>query len=342
MTMLLTIRTAHRPATDLGFLLHKHPEHVHTREFPFGNATCLKGARVKLPTRTQRIDLPGNARVLMRVELGADPREAIALQHGITMHATGTPAIAAPVDISLFTNDALPGVEGFDSAPAVLSAEEDINPGAHRLQAKVRAVAAAAGRSVERGRFYSVIREKGWRTLRQKLAMMGVEGHGWMRPKVVGTYGDDWLMRTAANYSGIWANTSDEVMYFGIGTGTPLDGGRRYTATFPKGDLPGDHVKYFWSVIAVDGVTFRVIPNVKKRFLLNPQSELQFGHDGSLTLYFAPRRPPGAPDGNWLPTPSGQPYLLTWRSYGPDEAILSGAWFPPPLLEVSSFQEAVV
>jgi len=37
--MLLTIRTTYRPATDLGFLLHKHPEHVHTREFPFGNTT---------------------------------------------------------------------------------------------------------------------------------------------------------------------------------------------------------------------------------------------------------------------------------------------------------------
>ena len=39
--MLLTIRTTYRPATDLGFLLHKHPEHVHTREFPFGNATVF-------------------------------------------------------------------------------------------------------------------------------------------------------------------------------------------------------------------------------------------------------------------------------------------------------------
>ena len=39
--MLLTIRTTHRPATDLGFLLQKHPEHVHTREFPFGTATVF-------------------------------------------------------------------------------------------------------------------------------------------------------------------------------------------------------------------------------------------------------------------------------------------------------------
>jgi hypothetical protein len=39
--MLLTIRTTQRPATHLGFLLHKHQDHVHTREFPFGNATVF-------------------------------------------------------------------------------------------------------------------------------------------------------------------------------------------------------------------------------------------------------------------------------------------------------------
>lgn len=36
--MLLTISTTHRPATDLGYLLHKSPERVHTVELPFGIA----------------------------------------------------------------------------------------------------------------------------------------------------------------------------------------------------------------------------------------------------------------------------------------------------------------
>ncbi|MFL6234446.1 MAG: 3' terminal RNA ribose 2'-O-methyltransferase Hen1 [Thermoanaerobaculia bacterium] len=36
--MLLTIRTTHVPATDLGFLLHKHPDRVQTFELPFGHA----------------------------------------------------------------------------------------------------------------------------------------------------------------------------------------------------------------------------------------------------------------------------------------------------------------
>jgi 3' terminal RNA ribose 2'-O-methyltransferase Hen1 len=39
--MLLTIRTTHQPATDLGFLLHKHPDRVHTRALPFGNAAVF-------------------------------------------------------------------------------------------------------------------------------------------------------------------------------------------------------------------------------------------------------------------------------------------------------------
>jgi hypothetical protein len=36
--MLLTISTTHHPATDLGFLLHKHPERFQTFPLSFGQA----------------------------------------------------------------------------------------------------------------------------------------------------------------------------------------------------------------------------------------------------------------------------------------------------------------
>jgi 3' terminal RNA ribose 2'-O-methyltransferase Hen1 len=39
--MLLTITTTHRPATDLGFLLMKHPDNVHSVELSFGSATLF-------------------------------------------------------------------------------------------------------------------------------------------------------------------------------------------------------------------------------------------------------------------------------------------------------------
>ena len=36
--MLLTISTTHRPATDLGFLLRKSPDRLHSVDLPFGQA----------------------------------------------------------------------------------------------------------------------------------------------------------------------------------------------------------------------------------------------------------------------------------------------------------------
>jgi len=39
--MLLTITTTHQPATDLGFLLMKHPDNIHVSELPFGRATVV-------------------------------------------------------------------------------------------------------------------------------------------------------------------------------------------------------------------------------------------------------------------------------------------------------------
>ena len=36
--MLLTLTTTYQPATDLGFLLHKHPDRLQTTELPFGHA----------------------------------------------------------------------------------------------------------------------------------------------------------------------------------------------------------------------------------------------------------------------------------------------------------------
>ena len=39
--MLLTIATTHRPATDPGYLLMKHPDNVHAAALPFGSATVL-------------------------------------------------------------------------------------------------------------------------------------------------------------------------------------------------------------------------------------------------------------------------------------------------------------
>ncbi len=46
--MYLSIATTHHPATDLGFLLHKHPERVHETELPFGRALVFYPQALKV------------------------------------------------------------------------------------------------------------------------------------------------------------------------------------------------------------------------------------------------------------------------------------------------------
>src|SRR5262245_37969287 len=213
---------------------------------------CLRGAQVPVPVGTERIDVPGKkARMLMRIALGADPDEAIRLQHEIEMDATGSPVIDPPVSIPLFTNDALPGADAFELAPAILASEPDVNPGAGVMQSRVRGVSTTAEDPVERARIDKVIRQQAWPMFKQQIAAMGEARNGWVKPRLIGNYGDDWLMRTVANFVGIWANNQAEVVYFGNGNASPLDGSATYTMTFSNTELPDVHVKYFWSVIAV-------------------------------------------------------------------------------------------
>ena len=148
----------------------------------------------------------------------------------------------------------------------------------------------------------------------------------------------DYLTRTLVNYRGIWANIKPEVLYYRGGSdasGAELNGDNVYTLTFPKDQLPASSATHFWSVIAVDSARFRVLPNPLDRYLISKQSNLEYGPDGSLTLYFADRKPADAPEGNWLPTPKGTVYRLTFRYYRPTEGVANGTYYPPPLRRVN-------
>jgi len=88
-------------------------------------------------------------------------------------------------------------------------------------------------------------------------------------------------------------------------------------------------------VIAVAAKHMRVLPNPIDRFLLNNQSDLEYGKDGSLTLYFAPEKPADVSDGNWLPTLGSQNYSLTFRFYGPRGGVADGTYYPPAIQRVT-------
>jgi len=307
---------------------------INERNFPrhpsgtFG--LCLKGAKVKLPAGAQRVELPNpKSRVLMRIELGANPAEAIALQKKITMKATGAPKVAAAVATFDFPNNKLPGVEGFDRTEAILASEPDINKGMMEPQRQARAVATAAADPAQRAHVDEVIRKRAIPVFMSEIFKMGRVTNNWMRPRSIGNYRGDYLMRSIANFTGIWANNPREVVYF---AGQTIDGNRTFTQTFPADALPATKARYFWSVIAVDGEKFQVIQNPLNRYLLNKQSTLQMNDDGSLTLVFGPKQPNDIAQANWLPTPAGKTYNLTYRFYGPSKDVTDGTWYPPPLV----------
>jgi hypothetical protein len=234
----------------------------------------------------------------------------------------------------MFDMAALPGVEAFDSAGPALQ-EKDSGSHMEQLQANVRAIAAAIKDPGERKRVDEIVRRKAHADFASASPYIGrgTIRNGWARAACCGHWGDDWLTRTTVNFGGIWANVFEEVIYYRgaiDSTGADLRADGSYTLTFPAGDLPSKYATYFWSVIAVDRLHRRVLPNPLNRFLLNRESNLTYGPDGSLKLYFAPEKPADAPEGNWLPT-KGKPWSLTFRFYGPRGGVADGTYFPPPL-----------
>jgi hypothetical protein len=307
---------------------------------PFGEfAMCLRGANVAIPAGATRVDLPVKySRVLARVELGSDPDAAIALQHQFKFRATGTPKLPEIPKTPIFELDKLPGVEAFEATGIALDGEPDLSVGLESLQGKARAIGSAVKDPAERARVDQVIRSRAFADMGKASAIIGhgTVQDGWARPGVVGEYGLDYLARTMVNNGGIWANIKPEVLYYRGSldhAGAELSSDNVYTLTFPKDGLPAQYATFFWSVIAVDSHRFRVLPNPVNRFLLNNQSKLQYAADGSLTLYFADQKPADAPDGNWLPTPKGQKYRLTFRFYRPTEGVANGTYYPPPLIK---------
>ena len=297
---------------------------------------CHKGSKVALPAGVQRVEIPAKVtRVLLRVELGADWDEAIALQRQFKFEIQGTPSLPEIPRTVMFDMEALPGVEAFESAELALQAP-DSSP-LQDMQARVRAIAAAIGDPAERARIEAVVRDRAFKDFAAATPYIGrgTIRNGWARPACCGHWGDDWLTRTTVNFGGIWANVFEEVLYYRgalDSTGAALEADGSYTLTFPADALPDTFAKYFWSVIAVDRVHRRVLPNPLERYLLNKESGLVKGEDGSLTLYFGPHKPADAPDANWLPTGAGKPWSLTFRFYGPRGGVADGSYYPPPLI----------
>jgi len=304
---------------------------------PYGRfALCRPGSRPRAPEDAARIDLHSSkAKLLGRVEIKGDPNGAVVLQKQFRLTPQGLPFAPAPPELPNFPNDILIGAELFEYGESLLRSAFDVSPRAADMQQKVHAVAAHIGSSAAaRMAVDRQIRDKVVPAFKEYVFTKSAAQHeGWIGGSShVGNYNGDYWLRTAANYAGIWANTPDEVVYFTTNRdaeGERLDGGETYLIDFPPDRLPDKVVDGYWSMVLVDDINYRVVKNPLNRFNLSNRSPLKKNTDGSLTIALGPKQVAGVPETNWLPSPPGKPYSLTFRTYVPKAPVKHGQWAPP-------------
>jgi 3' terminal RNA ribose 2'-O-methyltransferase Hen1 len=137
--VLLTVTTTHRPATDLGYLLHKHPDRVQSFPLPFGEA------RVFYPEATEE-------RCTAALLLDIDPVGLVRRGRGVSSFALAEYVNDRPFVASSFLSVAL--VTVFKSAMAgTCKGHEQLAASPIALEAWLPAVPARGGEQLVRRLF---------------------------------------------------------------------------------------------------------------------------------------------------------------------------------------------
>jgi hypothetical protein len=313
---------------------------------PHGKFVLVRaGQMLEPPAGVARIELhSAKAKLLARIELKGDPAGAVALQKQFRLTVLGKTRARPAIDIPMFDNASLLGVELFDRADALLTSALDVSPIAAEMQQKARMIAALVASSAGiRAAAETQLREKVIPEFHDyalgKAALYRNNWQGGPLPGggVAGRFGEDYRLRTTVNLLGIWANVPEEAQYFSAGRdgdGEMLDGSRGYVIHFAADNLPGAVVNGYWSVILVGVPDYRVVANPLKRYNFNSYSELASEADGSLKIAIGVKPVAGVAESNWLPSPAGKPFSLTFRTYVPKAVVLRGEWSPPPITRV--------
>jgi hypothetical protein len=176
--------------------------------------------------------------------------------------------------------------------------------------------------------------KRGQERIAAKALKIGVIKNGWQIPQPpMGSYGTDYIQRAAIAFFGLGANLREDAVYPTAYTdqdGQPLTGKHRYVLHFDKEQLPP--VKAFWSLTMYDQDSF-LVANPIGRYGLRDRDPLKYNADGSLDLYLQHQSPSPEKEANWLPAPADA-FNVTLRLYWPKQAVLDGAWTPPPIKRV--------
>jgi hypothetical protein len=165
--------------------------------------------------------------------------------------------------------------------------------------------------------------------IEQRGNSLGTVIDGWQDIPPMGTYGDDYLFRSAVAWKFIYTNSPEEALYpiaESDADGAPLSGANEYVIHFQADHLPP--VDAFWSITLYDSETRLMVDNPINRYSIGDRTPgLRHGDDGSLTIRVQHHAPDNA---NWLPAPTGRFYLNA-RAYMPRPEFLDGTYRLPPV-----------
>jgi hypothetical protein len=119
---------------------------------------------------------------------------------------------------------------------------------------------------------------------------------------------------------------SQYLVAFKDARGAYLEGDAHYTITLPP-DIPEGR---FWSMTLYDNQT-RSMLQTPQRFpragsQSYPTPAAEANPDGSTTLHFAPIKPDGVPDGNWIQTDPERGFFACVRLYSPLQGFFDKSW----------------
>ena len=106
--------------------------------------------------------------------------------------------------------------------------------------------------------------------------------------------------------------------------GEYLDGSKTYRLHVP----PNVPVREFWSITAYDPSTRSQLQTSQPFPSVSSQSDPEVNDDGSVDIYFAPTRPDGVAESNWIQTVAGKGFFPFYRFYGPLRAYTDRTWRP--------------
>ena len=309
-------------------------------EHPHGTfALCLAGSDPEIPDGAIRLDLPsGKAKLLARVQIGADLDAAVALQHRFSVRSTGAPRIEAAVPAPAFTNIQPPGASMFAqpmldqalAAPDRSGHADAFRPRLDQIAAFVAADPANAEQLDE------LVRSTVFPAFMQLLLTDLAEvGQGWRSTGNRDGFGTDYRFRTVANFAGIWWNSASEVIYYALQTdqtGHPPTGDHHYAIRFAADESPGEHVDGYWSMTLYSHPDVRLVPNPIGVYSISYRTELTRDADGGFTIDIAAEQPEDTPVSNWLPsTGPGDAWSIVLRLYLPHADVLNATWSPPAM-----------